>query len=51
MRPARPLELPPATAEQWEAAFRHVEAAYARNKSRRWVLVMLRDRLRESRRG
>lgn len=48
MRPARPLELPAATGEQWEAAFRAVEAAYARNKSRRWVLVMLRDTLRGS---
>lgn len=47
MKPAKPMELPSASGAQWEAAFRKVEAAYARNKGRRWVLVMLRDVLRE----
>lgn len=40
------LELPRATPDQWEAAFRKMEAAYAGNKARRWVLVCLRDALK-----
>jgi hypothetical protein len=40
------MDLPVATAEQWEVAFRNTEQAYARNKSRRWVLICMRDALR-----
>jgi hypothetical protein len=40
------MDLPSGTAEQWEAAFRKVEASYARNKSRRYVLLMVRDELK-----
>lgn len=47
MKPARPMDLPIATAEQWGEAFRKIEQAYARNKSRRWVLICMRDELRQ----
>jgi hypothetical protein len=47
MKPAKPMSIPEGlTAADWEAAFRRVEAAYARNKSRRWVLTCMRDILR-----
>lgn len=47
MKPSKPMDLPEGlTAEQWEKAFRLIETAYARNKSRRWVLICMRDVLR-----
>lgn len=45
MRARKPLSLPDASKDQWEEAFRRTEAAFARNKSRRWVLQILKDEL------
>lgn len=44
---AVPLKRPP-TAEEYETAIQRTEKAFARNKTRMWVLKCLRDELRRA---
>jgi len=43
MRKSKPMELPTLTAEQWLEAFRRTENVFGQNKSRMWVLRIMRD--------
>ena len=40
------IVLPQATPEQWEEAFRRMEVVFVKNKTRRWVLMCLKDELK-----
>lgn len=46
MREKKPMRIPAEISPaEWEEAFRKTEKAFARNKSRMWVLKCMRDEL------